>query len=95
MQINGLVGSVGALRRKLRAPASVAADPRATAPEKASAEALKKRLEQRLRAAEAPAGDWTDNAFRLGRWVKEMRKSTAPKPRPKAIGRTMPTGSAN
>src|SRR5260370_30116066 len=78
MQINGLVGSVGALRRKLRALASVAADPGATAPEKASAEALKKRLEQRLRAAEAPAGDWTDDAFRLGRWVKEMRKSTAP-----------------
>ena len=78
MQTNGLIGSVGALRRKLRGLAAVAKDPGATAPEKANAEVLKKRLEQRLRAAEAPAGDWTDNAFRLGRWVNEMRKSTAP-----------------
>jgi len=78
MQIDGLIGSLGALRRKLRALASVVEDPGATAPEKANAETLKKRLEQRLRAAEAPGGDWTDNAFRLGRWAKEMRKSASP-----------------
>src|SRR5438045_2751239 len=74
-----LIASVGALRRKLRALGSVIADPAATAPEKANAEALKQRLEQRLRAAEPPfAGGWTDKAFRLGQWVKEMRKSTPP-----------------
>jgi predicted trehalose synthase len=78
MYVNGFIGSVGALRRKLRALASVAEDAGATAPEKANAQALKKRLEQRLREAGAPAGDWTDNAFRLGRWAKEMRKSTSP-----------------
>jgi hypothetical protein len=78
MHVNGLIGSVAALRRKLRALTSVAEDAGATAPEKANAEALKKILEQRLREAEAPAGDWTDNAFRLGRWTGDMRKSTAP-----------------
>jgi hypothetical protein len=78
MQVNRFIGSVGALRRKLRALASVAGDAGATAPEKANAEALKKRLEQRLREAGAPAGDWTDNAFRLGRWAKEMRKPASP-----------------
>ena len=72
------MGSLEALRRKLRALTAVSADAAATAPEKANAQSLKKLLEQRLRDAEAPAGDWTDNAFRLGRWVKEMRKSTAP-----------------
>jgi|SRR5437667_6563472 len=77
MHVNGFIGSVGALRRKLRALASVIEDAGATAPERANAEALKKRLEQRLRAAEAPAGDWTDNAFRLGRWAKERRKSAS------------------
>ena len=78
MQVNRLMGSFEALRRKLRALTAVADDAGATAPEKANAQALKKILEQRLREAEAPAGDWTDSAFRLGRWVKEMRKSTAP-----------------
>jgi hypothetical protein len=72
------MGSVEALRRKLRALTSVAADAGSTPPEKANAQALKKILEQRLREAGAPAGDWTDNAFRLGRWAKEMRKSTSP-----------------
>jgi predicted trehalose synthase len=78
MQVNRFIGSVGALRRKLRALASVAEDAGATAPEKANAEALKKRLEQRLREAGAPAGDWTDNASRLGRLAKEMRKPASP-----------------
>src|SRR5580704_15627773 len=65
---------------ELRALASVAENAGATAPERANAEALKKRLEEKLRAAGAPAGDWTDNAFRLGRWAKEMRKSAPPAP---------------
>src|SRR5258708_39560244 len=78
MRANGVAGSLAALRRKLRAVASLAEDPGATASERESAEAVKNRLEQRLREAEAPAGDWTDKAFRLGRWAREMRKSTAP-----------------
>ena len=80
MRTNGVVGSVGALRRKLRGIASIAADAGATAAEKANAQAAKQRLEQRLREAEAPAGDWTDKAFRLGRWAREIRKATAPAP---------------
>src|SRR5438045_3426059 len=78
MQGNGFIGSVAALRRKLRALAAVAADTGATASEKANATSLKKRLEQRLRDAGAPAGDWTDHAFRLGRSAKDLRKSASP-----------------
>ncbi len=78
MHANRIIGSVGALRRKLRGLTSVAEDAGATASEKANAEALKQRLEARLREAGAPAGDWTDNAFRLGRWARETRKSVSP-----------------
>ena len=78
MHVNRFIGSVGALRRKLRALASVAENAGATASEKANAEALKQRLEERLREAGAPAGDWTDKAFRLGRWARETQKSTSP-----------------
>jgi hypothetical protein len=78
MRIAGLIGSVGNVRRKLRAVAAVIADPGATEHEKVNARALKARLERRLRDAGAPAGDWTDNAFRLGRWVKELRQSSSP-----------------
>src|SRR6266851_9720787 len=77
MRISGLVGSLEGVRRKLRALAAVVEDPGATEHERANAEALKTRLEQRLREAGAPAGDWTDNAFRLGRWAKELRKSAS------------------
>ena len=78
MHISGLIGSLGAVRRKLRALTAVVEDTGATEHERANAEALKTRLEQRLREAGAPAGDWTDNAYRLGRWAREMKKSTAP-----------------
>src|SRR6266702_5482962 len=80
MSANRVVGSVAALRRKHRAIASLAADSGATASERENAEAAKQRLEQQLREAEAPAGEWTDKAFRLGRWVREIRKSTSPAP---------------
>src|SRR6266853_3605661 len=70
-----LVHSLAALRRKLRALAAIAGDAGATPPERANAAALKKKLQQRLRKTGAPAGDWTDHAFRLGRWVKAMRNS--------------------
>jgi hypothetical protein len=80
MHVNGFIGSVGALR-KLRALTSVAEDAGATASERANAQALKKILEQRLREAEPPpASDWTDNAFRFGRWARELQKSMSPEP---------------
>jgi hypothetical protein len=78
MDISGLIGSVGALRRKLRALTAVTEDKGATEAERANAAALKTRLEQRLKEAGSPAGDWTDSAFRLGRWAKDMRKSASP-----------------
>src|SRR5438876_7467908 len=78
MHVNRLLGSVEAVRRKLRAVTAVAADAGASEHEKANAEALKVRLEQRLAKAGVPAGDWTDHAFRLGRWAKEIGKSTSP-----------------
>jgi hypothetical protein len=78
MRIDAFIGSVEAVRRKLRAVTAVAGDAGATKHEKANAEALKSRLEQRLREAGAPAGDWTDNIFRLGRRTKVMSKSVSP-----------------
>jgi hypothetical protein len=65
-----------AFRRKLRALDAVAADAGATEHERATAAALKARIKQRLSEAGIPAGDWTDNVFRLGRWAKRIRKST-------------------
>jgi hypothetical protein len=80
MKGDGFIGPLGALRRKLRALAVIAGDSGATAPERENAEALKKRLEDRLRATETrtPAGDWTDHAFRLGQWAKGIRQSGSP-----------------
>src|SRR5881392_2366743 len=74
MQGARLVFSLIALRRKLRMLAAVARDTGATPSERANAAALKKKLEERLRDAGAPAGDWTDHAFRLGRWAKGVRQ---------------------
>ena len=78
MQILGLIGSVASIRRKLKAVAAIIADPAATDPERANARVLKERLERRLREAGAPAGDWTDAAFRLGKWAKELRQTSSP-----------------
>jgi hypothetical protein len=78
MQISGLIGSVVSVRRKLRAVAAIIADPAATEPERANARVLKERLERRLREAGVPAGDWTDTAFRLGKWAKELRQTSSP-----------------
>src|SRR5690242_14796037 len=74
MTDNRFIPSVAALRRKLRALGAIAGDPGATPPERANAKALQEQLEQRLRKAGAPAGDWTDHAFRLGRWAKQVQK---------------------
>ena len=78
MHIIGLIGSITSIRRKLRAVVAIIADPAATEHEKANAQALRARLERRLREAGAPAGDWTDSAFRLGRWAKELRQASSP-----------------
>jgi hypothetical protein len=78
MPIGGFIGSVMNVRRKLRAVAAVIADPAATAHEKANAAALKGRLERRLREAGVPAGDWTDTAFRLGKWAGQLKNSSSP-----------------
>jgi hypothetical protein len=78
MRIGSLAGSLESIRRKLRAIAAVVDDPAATEHEKANAQALEARLLQRLREAGSPAGDWTDGAFRLGKWAKEIANATAP-----------------
>jgi hypothetical protein len=78
MRINSLMGSVEGLRRKLRALAVMAEDPGATEHERANAEALKARLEHRLKQAGSPAGDWTDYVFRLGRRAKGLQNAVSP-----------------
>lgn len=80
MDDNRFALSIVALRRKLRALAAVAGNPGATPAERANAKALKDQLQRRLRQAGAPVGDWSDHAFRLGRWARQMRSSGAPKP---------------
>jgi hypothetical protein len=46
--------------------------------ERANAAALKAPLQRQLKDGGAPAGDWTDAFFRLGRRVKQMKDDTAP-----------------
>jgi hypothetical protein len=67
------------IRRKLRAVAAVIADRGATEGERRNAAALRARLQRRLEAAGAATGDWTDRAFRLGRAVRQMAESSAPR----------------
>jgi len=78
MRVGELARSIESVRRKLRAVTAVLADSAATEHERANAEALKRRLERRLRQAGAPKGDWTDTAFRLGKAVKEINSSASP-----------------
>jgi hypothetical protein len=78
MSPDRLIGSVAGIRRKLRAVAALAQNHGATEHERANAQALKARLQQKLREAGEPAGDWTDNAFRFGRKIKELTRGTPP-----------------
>ena len=78
MHAGRLIASVAGIRRKLRAVAALAENTGATEHERAAAKALKARLLQRLKDAGEPAGDWTDNAFRLGRRVKELKSVVSP-----------------
>lgn len=73
------MGSAEDIRRKLRAVAALVADRGATDAERQSAAALRARLEQRLRAAGTPVGDWSDNLFRLGQAVRRMAEGSAPR----------------
>ena len=74
----GSPGPLAALRRKLKALTAVARDRNATEAERANATSLKHRLQQRLEDAGAPAGDWTDHAYRLGKSVKDLKKAASP-----------------
>ena len=78
MRIGERMGSIAGLRRKLRALAAVIEDPSATENERTNAEAIKTRLEQRLKDAGVPSGNWTDIAFQFGRWARATSKSAFP-----------------
>jgi ATP-dependent helicase YprA (DUF1998 family) len=78
MRAGKFIGSVADIRRKLRALAALAENAGATEHERATAAALKARLLRRLKAAGEPAGDWSDNAFRLGKRVKELKHTVSP-----------------
>jgi hypothetical protein len=78
MQDGPISPALAALRRKLRALAAVARNAGATPAERANAAALKRQIERRLRDAGAPAGDWSDHAFRLGRKLKAIQTSGKP-----------------
>ena len=71
---------VEAIHRKLRSLGAVLKDPGATEHERATAEALKTRLEKKLMEDGVPKADWTDIAFRLGRTVQGIKKATSPPP---------------
>ena len=66
------------IHRKLRAITAVLLDPAATKHERTNAEALKIRLEKRLRQEATPEGTWMDTMFWLGRAVREIKQSTSP-----------------
>ena len=76
--MTGLTGSLDAVRRRLRALTAMAEDPGASQQERSTAQALKGRLQRRLNQAGAPAGDWTDHAFRLGKWTGNIGKPVSP-----------------
>ena len=78
VRISEHMGSLAGIRRKLRALSAVIEDPGATENERTNAQSLKTRLEQRLREAGVPTGNWTDIAFQLGRWARATSKSAFP-----------------
>jgi hypothetical protein len=78
IRVARLIFSAADVRRKLRAVSALAENAGATEHERANAAALKARLQQRLKETGEPAGDWTDNAFRLGKQLTELRKGVSP-----------------
>jgi hypothetical protein len=89
MPISEYARSAEAIHRKLRAIAAVLLDPAATEHERANAEALKICLEKQLRQEATPEGTGTNIMFRLGRAIKEIKRSASP-PSPKVTGQIMP-----
>jgi hypothetical protein len=79
MPISENARSAAAIHRKLRALAAMFSDPAATENEKANAERLKGRLEDRLSQEATTEGVWTSIMFRLGRGVKEITFPPSPK----------------
>jgi hypothetical protein len=85
MPLSDNARSSGAIDRKLRALTAVFLDPAATEAEKANADTLKARLEnkarleKRLSQEAAPEVRWTDIMFRLGRGLKEMKSLPSPR----------------
>jgi hypothetical protein len=79
MPISENARSAAAIHRKLRALAAMFSDPAATENEKANAERLKGRLEDRLSQEATTEGAWTSIMFRLGRGVKEITSPPSPK----------------
>jgi hypothetical protein len=79
MPISENARSAAAIHRKLRALAAVFSAPAATENEKANAERLKGRLEDRLSQEAITEGAWTGIMFRLGRGVKEITSPPSPK----------------
>jgi hypothetical protein len=79
MPLSDNARSSGAIDRKLKALTAVFLDPAATEAEKANADRLKARLEERLSREAAPEVRWTDIMFRLGRGVKAMTSLPSPK----------------
>lgn len=69
---------VEALHRKLRGVAAIIRDPAATEHERATAAALKTRIETLLNQYGAPVGDWTDVVFRWGRAARKTARTVAP-----------------
>lgn len=82
MKRDGGSWSAGSLHRKLKAVNAVLDDPAASPNERTNAQALKARLERRLRKAGEPKGDWSDTVFRLGRAVRIIGRQSA-RPAPK------------
>ena len=78
MRVARLIFSAADIRRKLRAVSALAENAGATEHERANAAALKARLQQRLKDAGEPRGDWTDNAYRFGKQLTELRKTISP-----------------
>lgn len=77
------------IKRKLRSLDAVLKDPAATASERATAAALKARLEEKLRADHGDDDDaeWSALAFRLGRKLRKINAATAPPPSRSGVGR--------
>jgi hypothetical protein len=67
-----------AIHRKLRGIAAVLLEPAATEHERTNTEELKIRLEKQLKPEATPEGTRLDIMFRLGRAVKEIKRSTSP-----------------